>query len=178
MVTFTYHKHFPATSVNCVYYPTMLCFLIFFLFVNFFIWIKRKGKKRKKTPHSTSQMCCRQPVSKCQIVHRTSKVLSTCKDLKGTQPDHVEVNPICACSSCFSGCKHPYNFQSLQLMSKATGLGEKALTIFSTVIQKLNKKAVTLDHLFNLNKIFIKSTIISTYLYGPINQRQKSLNQN
>lgn len=96
--------------------------------------------KEKKEISFNISNALQYPGSKCQGLHVASKMLPMGKDLTGTQPDPAEVAPLGACSGCFSGCKRLYNFHSLQLSSKSTGLEEKALTIFSTVMQKLKKE--------------------------------------
>lgn len=106
MPTCIYNHHFPAISVNRMYYPTRICSYIIICKLLYMY-----DQKKKKKFHSASQMCCSILVQNAKDCMQLVKCYLQIKTLQ-RQPNPAEVAPLGACSGCFSGCKHPYNFQS------------------------------------------------------------------
>ncbi|XP_044537888.1 tigger transposable element-derived protein 1-like [Gracilinanus agilis] len=84
------------------------------------------------------------------------KALSIYADLKRKAPNPAEVAPFRASCGWFSGFKHRYNFQNLQLSGEAASAEHKAAKEFPAVIQKLIKEeGYTLDQIFNFDETII-----------------------
>ncbi|XP_043826921.1 tigger transposable element-derived protein 1-like [Dromiciops gliroides] len=103
------------------------------------------------------------------------KALSIYADLKRKEPNPGDVAPFRASCGWFSGFKHRYNFQSLQLLGEAASAQLKAAKELPALIQKLIKEeGYTLDQIFNFDEtgLYYRRMPRSTYIakadkHGP-----------
>ncbi|XP_044537936.1 tigger transposable element-derived protein 1-like [Gracilinanus agilis] len=95
------------------------------------------------------------------------KALSIYADLKRKAPNPADVAPFRASCGWFSGFKHRYNFQSLQLLGEAASAQLKAAKELPALIQKLVKEeGYTLDQIFNFDEtgLYYKRMPRRTYI--------------